>query len=70
MSSEAPKKETLKEKLARRKYHTPSRPVTWAYHLLGSTVLLPRYAPHFFSDLPEGEKLKGPCIIVWNHLSR
>ena len=63
-------KPTLQEKLAKRKYKRPSKPVTWMYHLLGTTVLLPRYNPHFFSDLPDGEKIKGPCIIVWNHLSR
>ncbi|MBO4327766.1 MAG: 1-acyl-sn-glycerol-3-phosphate acyltransferase [Clostridia bacterium] len=70
MAKEAAKKETLQEKLAKRKYRTPSRVVTWLYNVIGSSVLLPRYNPHYFSELPKGEKIKGPCIIVWNHLSR
>ncbi|MBQ7604059.1 MAG: 1-acyl-sn-glycerol-3-phosphate acyltransferase [Clostridia bacterium] len=65
----APKtKPTLQEKLAARKYRSPGKAVTWTYHLLGTTALLPKYAPHFTYDdeLPE----KGPFILVWNHLSR
>ena len=39
-------KPTLQEKLAKRQYHSPSRAVTGLYDLIGSTVLLPKYAPH------------------------
>ena len=62
-------KPTLQEKLAQRKYRTPSRLVTWAYNLIGSTVLLPKYNPHIEVD-PSAAELKTPCIVVWNHLSR
>ncbi|MBO4797629.1 MAG: 1-acyl-sn-glycerol-3-phosphate acyltransferase [Candidatus Methanomethylophilaceae archaeon] len=64
----ADQKQTLQERLAAREFHSPGRAVTWVYHAIGSTVLLPKYAPHFAKDseLPE----KGPFILVWNHLSR
>ena len=61
-------KETLQQKLSKRKYHTPLRAVTFLYNLIASTVLLPKYNPHITVEdkLPE----KGPFVIVWNHLSR
>ncbi len=62
------KEKTLQEKLAARKYKSPSRAVTFLYHLIGSTVLLPKYRPHIevIDPLPK----KGAAVIVWNHLSR
>ncbi|MBP5235923.1 MAG: hypothetical protein J6128_00050 [Clostridia bacterium] len=62
-------KPTLQEKLAKRQYHTPSRAVTGIYDLLGSTVLLPKYAPHIKKTV-RFKKSDCPFILVWNHLSR
>ena len=61
-------KPTLQEKLSKRKYKTPNPAVTFFYNLIGSTVLLPKYAPkiEIIDRLPK----KGAAIIVWNHLSR
>ena len=67
-AANAKKKPTLQEKLAARKYHTPSRFVTWLYDVIGSTVLLPRYNPHI--DRTVRLKKGQPAIILWNHLSR
>ncbi len=62
------KKETLQQKLSKRKYHTPLRFITFAYNRIASLVLLPKYNPHItFEDrIPK----EGPFVIVWNHLSR
>ena len=60
---------TLQEKLKKRKFSKPSKAVTFLYHLIGSTVLLPRYNPHFKID-DDITKEEGPCFVVWNHLSR
>ena len=60
---------SIREELAARKYRSPGKFVSFLYNIIGSTVLLPQYAPHFkFDDRlpPEG----GPAIVVWNHLSR
>ena len=62
-------KPTLQEKLAKRKYHSPSRIVTGLYDLIGSTVLLPRYNPHIGKEVKISRD-DCPCMIVWNHLSR
>ena len=69
MSKESKKKDGLRKQLAARKYKTPSRLVTWLYNAIGSTVLLPRYNPHIEKEV-DIRDCKGPCIIVWNHLSR
>ncbi|MBP5270150.1 MAG: 1-acyl-sn-glycerol-3-phosphate acyltransferase, partial [Clostridia bacterium] len=60
---------TLQEKLAARKYKTPSRFITFLYDHIASAVLLPKYNPHITVD-PSAAELHTPCIIVWNHLSR
>ncbi|MBO7376646.1 MAG: hypothetical protein J6V01_06030 [Clostridia bacterium] len=60
---------TLQEKLAARKYKTPSRFITFLYDHIASAVLLPKYNPHITVD-PSAAELHMPCIIVWNHLSR
>ena len=67
--AEAKKKAGLREQIAARKYRTPGKLVTWLYDLIGSTVLLPRYNPHIEKEI-DLRDCKGPCIIVWNHLSR
>ncbi|MBR6921847.1 MAG: hypothetical protein IKH51_06605, partial [Clostridia bacterium] len=62
-------KKTLQEKLAERNYKRPSGFVTFLYNAIGSTVLLPRYAPHITKKVDITER-KGPCFLIWNHLSR
>ena len=62
-------KPTLQEKLAKRKYHTPSRVITWAYNVVASIFLWPKYNPTVKVDESAAE-LQTPCLVVWNHLSR
>lgn len=62
-------KPTLQQKLAERKYHTPSRFISFLYYSIGSTVLMPKYNPHITRRVKLTKK-DLPCIIVWNHLSR
>ena len=62
-------KPTLQQRLAERKYHTPSRFVTFLYNAVGSAVLLPKYAPHITKKV-DITKREGPCFLIWNHLSR
>ncbi len=62
-------KKTLQEKLAERNYKRPSGFVTFLYNAIGSTVLLPRYAPHITKKVDIIDR-KGPCFLIWNHLSR
>lgn len=60
---------TLQQKLEKRKYKKPGRTVTFLYKLIGSTVLLPKYNPHFSSEVDINDR-DGACFLVWNHLSR
>ena len=64
------KKETLQEKLARRKYKRPNK---FLYKALNKVVikpfLAPKYNPHYeiIDDINECE---GPCFLIYNHQSR
>lgn len=62
-------KPTLQEKLEKRKFRSPGKAVTFLYNLIGSTVLLPNYAPHITKNA-DITKRDGPCFLIWNHLSR
>ena len=62
-------KPTLQQKLEKRKFRTPSAFVTGLYNAVGSTVLLPKYAPHFSSEVDINDR-EGAAFLVWNHLSR
>ena len=62
-------KKTLAEKLAQRKFKTPSKAVTFLYNSIGSTFLLKKYNPHITKTV-DMSKREGPCFLIWNHLSR
>lgn len=64
------KKLTIAEQLVRRKYTTPPRIYASIYHLLGSRrFIASKYNPEYIikDDIND---CKGPCILIWNHLSR
>ena len=64
------KKETLQEKLSKRKYKIPNK---FLYNTLSNVVikgfLQPKYNPHYniIDDLNECD---GPCFLIYNHQSR
>jgi len=64
------KKETLQEKLARRKYKIPNRLI---YSLLSTCVvkwfLQPKYNVHY-NIIDDINDCKGPCFLIYNHQSR
>lgn len=62
-------KPTLQEKLIKREYRPPNRFFNWIYHLVMGKIGLKKYHPEvIYRDDPRKEK--GPCILLWNHLSR
>jgi hypothetical protein len=62
-------KRTLEEKLANRKFHSPNRFFYSIYHLLSRVIILHKYHPTI-TIKDDINKCKGPCILIWNHLSR
>ena len=64
------KKETLQEKLARRKYKRPNKFLYWALNkIVINPFLAPKYNPHYeiIDDINDCE---GPCFLIYNHQSR
>lgn len=63
-------KETLQEKLSRRKYRRPNR---FLYSILSNVVikhvLEPKYNVHY-EIIDDINKEKGPCFLIFNHQSR
>lgn len=66
---ETKKKETLQEKLAKRKYHIPNRFIWWLYYVIMVKFMLRKYRPKV-TIKDDINDCKGPCFLVWNHLSR
>ena len=62
-------KKTVEQKLAERKYHRPNRFIYFLYHLLAKIFILHKYHP-VITIKDDINKCKGPCVIIWNHLSR
>lgn len=63
-------KMTIAEKLAKRNYKTPSNLAWFGYKFLSN---LPFFAPKYrvtYKIIDDIREEKGPCFIVWNHLSR
>ena len=61
---------SLSEEISRRNYKTPSRLVWFGYKILSN---LPFFAPKYhptYTIIDDPREEKGPCFIVWNHLSR
>ena len=59
---------TLQQKLAKRKYGKQFFVYNWFYHLVMKSQLIKINAEIIYKD--NIKKEKGPCLILWNHLSR
>lgn len=62
-------KQTLQEKLAKRKYHLTNRFFYFIYRTISTNFLIKKYKPQF-TITDDINKCEGPCFLVWNHLSR
>ncbi|MBR4767369.1 MAG: 1-acyl-sn-glycerol-3-phosphate acyltransferase [Lachnospiraceae bacterium] len=62
-------KKTLQQKLKERKYKIPDRFIAALYHLLSKIFILRKYKPHITIE-DDINDCKGPCFLIWNHLSR
>jgi 1-acyl-sn-glycerol-3-phosphate acyltransferase/ribosomal protein S27AE len=62
-------KKTVEQKLAERKFHRPNRFLYFLYHLLAKIFILHKYHP-VITIKDDINKCKGPCVVIWNHLSR
>ena len=60
---------TLQQRLAGRKYHIPSRFIHTLYRVIMSGFVARKYNPHY-EIVDKVSDCKGPCFIIWNHLSR
>lgn len=63
-------KETLQEKLARRKYKIPNK---FVYCTLNKLIINPFLAPKFhptYHIIDNINDYKGPCFLIYNHQSR
>ena len=63
-------KETLQEKLARRKYKIPNK---FVYFVLNKGIVKPFLAPKFhptYHIIDNINDYKGPCFLIYNHQSR
>ncbi|MCQ2086974.1 MAG: 1-acyl-sn-glycerol-3-phosphate acyltransferase [Bacilli bacterium] len=61
---------TIEQKLAKREYKIPGNLIWAAYSFL---VAMPFFEPKYhatYDIIDDPRKEKGPCFIVWNHLSR
>lgn len=63
------KKDTLKEKLAKRKYKIPNRFFYWIYHFLMTGFIARKYRPEV-TVKDSISDCDGSCFLIWNHLSR
>ncbi len=63
------KKLTIAEKLKKRNYKTPNRFIHGLYHLIMSLFVLPKYKLKV-TIKDDINKCKGPCFLIFNHLSR
>lgn len=62
-------KPTLQQKLAARKPGIPNGIVTFLYRVIMSGFVAPKYRPHY-TIRDNINDCKGPCFLIWNHLSR
>ena len=61
--------ETYKEKLVKRKYRIPNKFYYWIYHFIMTDIVGKKYKPHY-KIIDDINDCKGPCFLIWNHLSR
>lgn len=65
----AKQKATLQEKLKKRKFHKTNPVIYGLYYFIMTKLVMVKYRPKVeVVDRPID--CKGPCFIVWNHLSR
>jgi len=62
-------KETLQQKLTKRKYHKPNRLYNTIYYVIMYYFVGKKYKPHI-TVRDKISDCKGPCFLIWNHLSR
>ena len=63
------KKETISQKLAKRKYKPPHRIITFIYKFLMVDIIGRKYKAKFHI-IDSVSKTKEPCFVIFNHLSR
>ena len=63
------KKNTIEQKLSKRKYSQPQRFISWLYKLIMVDIVGRKYKPkfHIIDDVNDCD---GPCFVIFNHLSR
>jgi len=60
---------TNQEKLANRKFHIPGRVPLFIYRLVMSGFVARKYNAQY-KIIDNINDCKGPCVVIWNHLSR
>ena len=68
-ASKKQEKKTLQQKLKERKFHQPNGFFYWIYYVLSKWFILRKYKPHIRIE-DDINECKGPCFLIWNHLSR
>lgn len=59
----------IEEELLHRKYTLPGKFWTFMYHTVGSLFVIPPYN-YKYTIKDNINDCKGPCFLIWNHLSR
>lgn len=62
-------KETLQEKLRKKKFHIPNPVIAGLYRFIMGNLVMPKYKPEI-TITDDINDCKGPCFLIWNHLSR
>ena len=59
----------ISKDLAKRKYKIPNGFLYWIYYVIMVKIVLRKFKPKFIKEV-DLKDYKGPCFLVWNHLSR
>jgi len=62
-------KQKISQKLAKRKYRIPKRPITWLYKFIMLDLVAKKYNIKFHIK-DKVTDCDGPCFVIFNHLSR
>lgn len=60
---------TLQQKLEKRKAKQPNGFLFWLYHFIEHNFLIKKYNTTY-NFIDKVSDCKGPCFLIWNHLSR
>lgn len=63
------KKPDLRKELSERKYRPTNRILYWVYYFLMTKIVGRKYRAHY-EIVDDISKCKGPCFVIFNHLSR